>query len=212
MGRGVFLEEFASGPKGRAAMEEAAAEALDTQLKAAWAEGHAAGQQAGAEAAAKAHAEDQARLRQSLVEAIQDRKQENIEVQQNVLRDIGPFVRTLIGHLTPRLAVTGLADHIGGAVAAALAARPDPVPVVRCSPETAEALEIALADWEGLRLTADPALTPLEAEVHWDNGYDSINISTLLNQLDTALEATLGPAVSHIDHIATHTEDLANAG
>ncbi|WP_112320722.1 hypothetical protein [Oceanibium sediminis] len=152
-------------------------------------EGYAQGSADGTKAAAEAHAEAQDQLRAALVERLHDQYLSRNEVEASILAGITPFVSALIDHLSPRLTQAGLADQVASAVAHALDARPDAKPILRCSEESLPGLQSALSDWVGLKVVADPRLTPLEAEVHWDDGFDAIDLSGVLARIDAAFEA-----------------------
>lgn len=161
-------------------------------MEAARREGYAAGLDAGMEAAAQAHAETQDQLRASLVETLQDQAQSRQEMQAAILRGVAPLIDSVIGRLSPRLALAGLAEMVTREVATALATRPDPTPEIRCAEETLAPLRAALAD-RALRVvfTVDPAFTPLEAEVHWDDGFDAIDLRPVAARIDAAMERFL---------------------
>ena len=189
----VLLQEFT--PDGAPGPEpEPAGESLDEQLASAWADGHAAGVQDGTEASAAAHAESQETLRAELVEVLRDQQIRRQEAQAAVLRGVGPAVTAVIHRLAPRLAEAGLAEHVATALDEALETRPDPAPVIRCAAESAQGLERALAASTGrFAVETDPRLTPLEVELHWRDGFDSIDIAGLLAAIDRALETALSP-------------------
>ena len=116
------------------------------------------------------------------------------EAQAAVLRGVGPAVTAVIHRLAPRLAEAGLAEHVATALDEALETRPDPAPVIRCAAESAQGLERALAASTGrFAVETDPRLTPLEVELHWRDGFDSIDIAGLLAAIDRALETALSP-------------------
>ncbi|MHA3978350.1 FliH/SctL family protein [Halovulum sp. GXIMD14794] len=160
---------------------------IGRQLAEAWERGHAAGIQAGTEAAAKVHAEAQDQLRAALVETIGDQRMAQVEVQARVLADIAPMIRNLVARLAPELARAGLADQVAAEVETALRTRPEPAPIIRCSVESVAQLELALRDFGAISIQADPRLTPLEAEVHWDDGFEAIDFGAAIARLDAAL-------------------------
>ncbi|MEM8787759.1 MAG: hypothetical protein AAGE76_05825 [Pseudomonadota bacterium] len=206
MGFALTLEEFTPldhPAAAQAARRDAIAEA--------WNEGHAAGAQAGTEASAKAHADAQDRLRAEWIEVLRDLAQDRQEAQASVLRGIAPFVQTVIAGLAPRLAEEGLKDLVSDALADALRDRPEPVPVLRCAPEMAAALEPALAEFDGrYRLDPDPRLTPQEAELHWEDGFDALDPGAILRAAEAHLTAALAGVEQDLD--ATHTETRADVG
>ncbi len=190
--KSVLFQEFA--PDG-APTQDLPGESVDRQLARAWAEGHATGAREGAEASAAAHAESQDVLRAELVEVLRDQQIHRREAQAAVLRGVAPAVTAVVRRLAPRLAETGLAEHLGAALDEAFGARPEPVPVIRCAAESAQGLELALAGRSGhFRVETDPRLTPLEAELHWQDGFDAIDMNGLMTAIDQALDAALTPS------------------
>jgi len=190
MSRPVLLQVFS--PAARPAPDPANDSGLniEKQLGEAWEAGHAAGVTAGTEAAAKVHAEAQDQLRAALVEAIRDQKMEQTEAQTRILGGIVPLVRQLIDRLAPGLARAGLADHVAEEVERALRERPDPAPRIRCAEDAREGLVSALAARNlSCAVVADPRLTPLEAQVQWDDGFEAIDLGGAVARLDQALGA-----------------------
>ena len=220
MRRKLRLEEFVPPEAERLAgnpdlIEEMEREALEAQIEVAWREGYEAGVRSGTETAARVHAEAQDQLRSALIEAIAEGRQSHVEAQAAVLSGAGQVFARLVHLVTPLLAKAGLAEHAAAAVSDALRSRPDAIPVVRCAPETTLALENALAaritqlqsartPEIPYRVEADPRLSPLEAEVHWDDGFDAIALEPVLAQISEALETLSANA-------ATPHEDLADA-
>jgi flagellar biosynthesis/type III secretory pathway protein FliH len=206
MGRVLALPDFGTPANGSAPDERV----HQADLQARWDDGYESGYQAGAAAAAQSHAEDQARLTANLVESLTDLQQTRQESLLSTLASAHALIRAVITQLTPRLAELGLADQVSAAVSTALESCPAPAPLIRCAPEAMTALQNALRDWEGLRLQPDPAMTPHEAEVHWDDGFDAINVTGLIRHVDTALADLAGPATPSHPHDLE--EKTRNAG
>ncbi len=192
MARPLVLQDFAS----RAAEVEKEASELDRRLRAAWEEGHAQGVAEGTDAAARTHAESQTQLRAALIEALRDAAVTQQAAQAAVLAGIAPAVAQVVRELAPRLARAGVEERVAEALETALAERPAPAPVLRCAKEDAAGLEAALAHLDGAwRIEVDPRFCPLEAELHWDEGFDRIDLAAAVRALDAALDELCdGPA------------------
>ncbi|MEO1292475.1 MAG: hypothetical protein AAFV62_06560 [Pseudomonadota bacterium] len=221
--RSPLLEDFApgaTGTYGRTETDPAAA------LQAAWSEGYEAGARQGAEAAAKEAEEDRQRVSAALVEAVRDLRLGHGEVQAQVIAGVAPLIAAAVGALAPKLALAGLADRAADAVAHALATRPNPIPILACAPESHAAVAAALAEANlEARVHEDPRLTPLEAEIRWDDGFDRIDLTALLELLDRFVDETLATG-AQAEHAWRHpapqtadapeetpmTEELTNAG
>lgn len=201
MSRTLRLDEFQPGAEGPDPEE------LKQQLIAARNEGHARGIREGAEASARAHAEAQDRLRLELVEAMRDAQMSFQEVESTTLAGVAPFLRAVIAHVAPAIAVAGLAEAVAKSVEAGLANRTAPKPLVKCAPDAKSALESALSRWPGgIAFDPDPTLTPFEAEVHWGGGFDAVDTGALLEELDAIL------AGFSANDRATMNKETQNAG
>ncbi|MSU91779.1 hypothetical protein GE300_19570 [Rhodobacteraceae bacterium 2CG4] len=205
MTRPVLLQVFSPSAAPAAQPANGPGPDVERQLAEAWDAGHAAGVQDGTEAAAKVHAEAQDQLRAALVEAIRDQRHGQLESQARILSGIAPLVRTLVARLAPGLARAGLADHVAEEVERALRERPDPAPTIRCAEESLPGLQQALAALGAdCAVTADARLTPLEAQVHWDDGFQTIDLGGAVARLDRALAATAAPILD--------AEEIRHAG
>lgn len=187
MSRPVVLQIFSPDVHEEPASPEPAD--LEKRLAEAWEAGHEAGVQAGTEAAAKVHAEAQDQLRAALVETIGDQRLAQVEVQARVLGGVAPLIHDLVTRLAPALAQAGLADRIMTEIETALRTRPEPLPIIRCAEESVEQLEIALHGAGPITIKGDPRLTPLEAEVHWDDGFEAIDLGAAIDRMLEALAA-----------------------
>ncbi|MFO1104936.1 MAG: hypothetical protein U1E34_02460 [Amaricoccus sp.] len=169
---------------------------LDRRISAAREEAYRAGFLAGQSAATEAYLEDQARLTSDLIEALNDARLSNEAARRHVAASLAPMVEALCGAITPALAETGLLDEIARLVARALQSAPEARPRLRCAPELAETLRDLLAA-RGLdaEIEAAPELLPREAELHWDQGYDHLDLDACIARIQDCLAAHLrGPA------------------
>lgn len=159
------------------------------QIANAYREGHEAGVKAGTEASALVHAESQDRLRAELIEALRDHHQDRVAVQAQVLSGVAPLLGAVIRQLTPYLAAVGLPEQVSAAVQTALETRPDAKPLIRCAEEAVPGLQPALAKWSGaFDLQIDSRLTPHEVQLHWDDGFDTLNLDKVVDAALAALE------------------------
>ncbi len=165
---------------------------VETRIAQAYREGNEAGIKAGTEASALVHAEAQDRLRAELVEALRDHQQDRVAVQAQVLSGIAPLLQAVVGQLTPALVSAGLPQQVSAAVTEALDNRPNTKPLIRCAAEAVPGLEPALQGWqEQVDLQIDSRLTPHEVQVHWDDGFDMIDLDRLTAHVQALLDGLL---------------------
>jgi hypothetical protein len=147
---------------------------------------------AGQAAAVEAHLDDQARLTSEFIEALCDARLTNEAARRHVAASLAPMVGALVAALTPALAEAGLAAEVVARVEAALAAAPDARPRLRCAPELAPVVRGLLAE-RGLAATVEsaPELMPREAVLHWEQGFDRIDLDACAAELRACVEAHL---------------------
>jgi hypothetical protein len=157
-------------------------------------ESYRAGWLAGQAAATEAHLDEQARLTSELVEALCDARLTNEAARRHVAASLAPLARAIVAALTPALAEAGLAAEAVARVEAALAAAPEARPRLRVAPELAGVIRGLLAE-RGLVATVEigPELTPREAVLHWDQGYDHIDLDACADELRACVAAHLEP-------------------
>jgi len=154
----------------------------EAEVEAARQAGFEAGFAEGAAASAEEHANAQDQLRAGFLEILRDGQMVRAEAQAQVMQGILPLVVSLVEHLAPTLARAGLAGHVETCLSRALSERPDLKPILCCAPEARAALERALVDWSGkYKFRTDPKLTPLEVELHWDDGFDRIDLASAID-------------------------------
>ena len=170
--------------------ESAAERALAVAREEAWRAGFLAGQAA----AAEANLADQARLTSEFVEALCDARLSNEAARRHVAASLAPFAGAIVAALTPALAEAGLAAEAVARVEAALAAAPDARPLLRCAPEVVPVVRGLLAE-RGLAATVEPApeLTIREAALHWEQGYDRIDLDACAAELRACVSAHVEP-------------------
>lgn len=158
----------------------------------AYEEGFLAGQAAATEAALA----DQNRLVSDFVEAISDARMTNEAARRHVTATIAPTIAALCGALSASLADAALAAEIRACVERALAAVPEARPRLRCAPELAPGLA-ALLEGRGLAAEVEgaPELMPREAELHWDAGFDRIDIDACAAEIAACVASHLNPAL-----------------
>ena len=179
------LKEFAPSPSG----DGTGIEVRHRDVKQAYEDGYEAGVLDGAKASAREHADRQDQLRAQFIETLRDQALAREEVIVAVQRDIWPLIETLITRLAPEAAAKGLLDHATARIQAALQTRPASKPVLRCAAETESILAAVQDAVSGeFDIEQDPGLTPLEIQVHWDDGFDHIDLDTSLARIFEALE------------------------
>lgn len=177
------------------AEDEARARALELEraLAEAREEARAAGFLAGKAAAAEAYLADQARLTAELIETLADARLTNEAARRHVAASLAPVIENLCAAITPALAETGLFAEITRLVARAIEAAPAALPRLRCAPEVAPAIARLLSE-RGLdaEVKADATLSPREARVAWDQGYDHLDLDACVARIQEILAAQLG--------------------
>jgi hypothetical protein len=151
-----------------------------------------AGFLAGQAAATEAHLEDQTRLTSELVEALADARMTNEAARRHVAASLVPFAAAIVEALTPALAARGLAAEAAARVEAALRAAPEARPRLRVAPELAPVLRGLFAE-RGLAAVVEPApeLLPREATLHWEEGFDRIDLEACAAAIRACVAAHL---------------------
>ena len=157
-------------------------------------EAYRAGYLAGEAAATATHLEDQTRLTSELIEAISDARMTNEAARRHVAASLAPLASAVVAALTPALAEAGLAEEVAARVEAALQSAPDARPRLRCAPELVPVIHGVLAE-RGLQATVEPApeMLPREAILHWDQGYDRIDLDACAARIRDCVAAHLEP-------------------
>ena len=177
-----------------------------SEIKQAWDKGYEAGVIAGAEAAAEDFAARQDQLSARLVEAVADLHTERAEAQSQLFAQLAPFLSELVETLAPALARAGLVSRVDTRLSEALATRPAAMPEIRCAPETVAALAPLAADHPAsFQVREDPTLTPLEAQVVWDDGLDHLTSLPLIEDL-------IATIAEHSPQTSPTEKDIADVG
>ncbi len=184
------LQTFAPPPGAGAAPSPREIE-LAAAREAAYREGFLAGQAA----ATEAFLDDQTRLTSEFVEALNDARMTNEAARRHVAASLAPVAAAVCEALIPALAAAGLAAEVADHVARALAAAPEARPRLRCAPEIAASIRGLLAE-RGLQASVEaaPELLPREAVLHWDQGFDRIDLDACAAELQACVAAHLDPA------------------
>lgn len=164
-------------------------------------DGYRAGFVSGQAAATEAHLEDQSRLTSELIESIGDARLTNEAARQHVAASLTPALQALASALAPALADAGIGAEIARAVEAARAAAPEARPIIRCAPELAGRLAALCAE-RGLEagIESAPDLLPREARIHWDQGYDHIDLDACIARITACLASHLDTQNGSEDH------------
>lgn len=159
------------------------------QLAKAYRDGHAKGFIQGAEESAREHAEAQDQLRSQLIEALKDGQMTRQEAQASVTKSLFPLIDALVKALAPSLVDIGFPTELSDQLRKALEGRPNTKPVVRCAPDLVAPLEQSLSDWSGsFEVIPDTALTPHQAKIHWDDGFDHIDLDGCMTEIRQCLD------------------------
>jgi hypothetical protein len=150
--------------------------------------------------AMEAHLDDQSRLTAALVEAVDDAAMTHEAARRHAAASLAPMLEALVAVLTPALAEAGLAAEIARRVELALAAAPECRPRLRCAPELAGTMRGVFAD-RGLaaEVEVSPDLLPREAQLHWDHGYDRIDLEACAADLRACIASHLEEARGESD-------------
>ncbi|QHQ36804.1 hypothetical protein [Algicella marina] len=181
----VQLEVFSPGSEAAMAKRENLAQ----KVAEAYREGQARGFAQGAEQSAREHAEAQDQLRLQFIEALRDAQLQQVAAQQHVLQSVFPLIETFLKTLAPHLAEAGLLHEVESRLRDVLASRPDLEPVITCAPELESGIRTTLTGMSGeFTLRPDPRLTPLEARLAWDDGFDRIDFTSCLEAITLQID------------------------
>lgn len=157
-------------------------------------EAHAQGYLEGRAAAAETYLADQARLNADLIEALADSRLTNEAARRHVAASLAPVIENLCAAITPALAETGLFDEIARLVARAIETAPAALPRLRCAPEVAPAIaQVLNARGLDAEVRGDATLSPREARIAWDQGYDHLDLDACVEKIHAVLAAQLRP-------------------
>jgi hypothetical protein len=181
-------------------------DAVQARIDIARDEARAAGWLEGQAAATDAHLADDTRLSSELIEALEDARLTNEAARRHVMASVAPLIRTLFTAVAPSLADAGLIGEIERLAARALDAAPEARLRLRCAPELAPRVEAVLRE-RGIEATVEaaPTLMPREARIHWDQGYDSLDLDACIAGIGESLARHLQPTAEEagndgIDH------------
>ncbi len=159
----------------------------------------------GAEASAREHMQSQTTIRTQFVEALLDERMTQQAIVLSVTRDMLATFESVVRTILPELADHALVETLKTQLDGALSACPDTKPILSCAPELVPGVEAALVDWSGeMEIRSDPKLTPLEAKLAWDNGFDHIDLQSLTENMLTQIQnfkaksLTLSEDVKHV--------------
>lgn len=180
---------------------------FERQIEAVRGEAYRAGFVAGQGEATEAHLEDQSRLTAAFVEALEDARMTNEAARRHVVASLAPVLGTLARTIAPALAEAGLAAEVERLTARALAAAPEPMPRLRVAPEMAARIAAILAD-RRIDATVEAAaeLLPREVQIHWDHGYDHLDLDACAAEALARIAACIDPQRDEAPH------ELSRAG
>ncbi len=167
----------------------------DREIEAVREAAYRAGYLAGQAAASEAILDEQGRLTSDFVEALEDARMTNEAARRHVAASLAPVATAICTALTDVLAASGLAAEVAGRVEHALSTAPDARPRLRCAPELAATLRGILAD-RRLNAAVEPApeMLPREVTLHWEQGFDRIDLEVCAEEIRACIERHLGAA------------------
>lgn len=175
------------------ATESSASQETSKLLAQAYRDGHSKGFAQGSEESAREHADAQEQLTAQFIEALKDREIDHSATQRSVIASLFPLLDAIVTTLSPNLAEVGFLDLVRTSLSVALDSRPSIKPSLKCAPELVETVEKAFADWKGeFEIVVDNRLTPMEAQVHWEDGFDHIDLDSTLAEMKQSISRYLG--------------------
>lgn len=189
------------------ATETSASKETGKLLAQAYRDGHSKGFAQGSEESAREHADAQGQLTAQFIESLKDRELDHNAAQRSVITSLFPLLDAIVGALSPNLAEIGFLDAIRTSLSTALDSRPGAKPSLKCAPELVETVNKAFAEWQGeFEIVVDNRLTPLEAQVHWEDGFDHVDLDGALAEMKQCISRYLGAIEEPND------EELKNVG
>ncbi|MEX0969311.1 MAG: hypothetical protein WD046_02565 [Paracoccaceae bacterium] len=144
---------------------------------------YAEGVKAGAASASAAFEAEKTRLLGPIREALQQAERSQTEAHMAALSSLRPLLDTLIATILPPLAYEGLIAELRMVLLAAATRAPNASFVLQLAPENTAAIGAVLHDTPtNFRITAAPELGPLEAQLHWEDGFEAIDLRQVLNE------------------------------
>ena len=144
----------------------------------------------GADAATRAFEAEKLRTLSPILEALNDMAFSQEEARQALLRSLQPMVSALVKVVLPACANQGLAAELASVVFKAYEKSPHSQIQVFVAPDTVPAIEKTLsASQADLQILPDAALGTLEARISWQGGFDEINLSAALSEIESVAES-----------------------
>lgn len=173
----------------------------DREIEAVREAAYRAGYLDGQAAASEALLDEQGRLTSDFVEALEDARMTNEAARRHVAASLAPVASAICTALTGVLAASGLAAEVAGRVEHALSTAPDARPRLRCAPELVATLRGIFAE-RGLTAAVEPApeMLPREVTLHWEQGFDRIDLEACAEEIRACIERHLEAAAE--DNIA----------
>lgn len=193
--RAVTFEEFSSGTPAsptETTPPRLDAEALETLLAKARGKGRADGFAEGV-AMAEARAETELRMvLGTVMEQITDAGLMRQSVETEVAEAVERICTALFCAIAPSLAAAGYLAEVAAAVSDALRRAPDAKLVVVVPPAHGQRVSDALAlEHLAVRVDEDPHLEGFAARIHWQDGFDAIDLDACIEEAKAALRAHL---------------------
>lgn len=146
------------------------------------------GVKSGANAASEAFETQKIRTLAPILEGLNDLAFRQEEARQSMLNSIRPLIEAMIATVLPQSAKAGLAHEISALVknAAEKACCNQIIITVAQSAQVAvtQALNETTADY---KIIGDPDRDELSAEIAWESGFDQVDISGAIEQIQTAI-------------------------
>lgn len=143
---------------------------------------YAEGVKAGAASASAAFEAEKIRLLGPILDALHRAERSQTEAHMAALSSLRPLLDTLIATILPPLAYDGLIAELRQLLVAAARSAPNASLTLYLAPENTEAIGAVLQDVPAnFRISPAPELGALEAQLHWQDGFETIDLNQVLN-------------------------------
>lgn len=164
------------------------------------------GVKSGAEAASKAFETEKIRSLAPILEALNDIGFSQTEARHAALNSLRPLVSAVIQTALPACANMGFATEVTSKVMEIVERLPDAKITVFVPEDCVASVTQMLSPCKTLHdVVADDTLGPLEAKIDLGSGFDQIDISTIIAEIDQAAQSFF---TSHNGHLMAENQNV----